>query len=113
PTRTAQRGQANIAGDTGNVSVQWNHELTRNHPGPHTAIDAVLRPDHPSQIEVHALTRAPFRRTRELKPHSDSPLQFTARIELFVPETEQCRAEVFQSRSDVRVLGRERRGERR
>src|SRR4029079_18851691 len=41
-------GQSDVTGDSGNMSVQRNHQTFRLEPVPNAAIDSIVRTNHPS-----------------------------------------------------------------
>lgn len=116
PTGTPHTRQADVTGYAGDMCVQWNYQLPRCNAPPYAAVHAVLRTDHPSQIEIQTFACAAFRGTGKEKPHSCAPLEFTAWIKLLVAESKYDPAEIAQCRTDVFLLrreaGRERRFER-
>src|SRR5207249_7192164 len=112
PTRVAHIGQTDIRRDARDVRVQRNDELAGFNARPHAAIDAVLWPHHPSQIEVQALACAALRWTREEKPNAIAPLQLAAWIELFMAESKQDSAEIVEGVLHFGFVRRQRRSER-
>src|SRR4030095_5077227 len=84
PSWRPHMGESYISRYPGNVRIQRDNKLARYHLGPDTAVDSVLRPYHPSQIEAHPLACAPLRGTGEEESNADSSLEFPPRVKLLM-----------------------------
>lgn len=104
PAWCSHLGQADIAGYAGDVGIQGNHQLTRSHAGPHAAVDSILGPHHPSEIEVHALACAALRRTGKKESDADTFLQLTPWIKLFVAKAQENPGKAVQRRGRIRIV---------
>jgi len=107
PTRAPHRCQPDIGRNPGDMGIQRDNQLSGSHLGPDSAIDPVVGAHHPSQVEVQAFAGAALGRRREEKTDAYTPLQFTARIKLFMAETHHDSAEPFESRCDFGLAWRQ------
>ena len=89
PARRLHVRQADISGYTGNVRIERNYKLAGYNFGPYTAVDAILGPHHPSQIQIHSLTGASLRGTGKKESNADAALKFAARVKLFVAKAKK------------------------
>src|SRR5436190_5169022 len=111
PTGVAHIGQADIRRDARDVRIERNDELPWRNARPHAAINAVLGPHHPSQIEIQALAGAPLGWAWEEKSNTVAPFQLAVWVELFMAESKQDSTEVVEGAFHSGVTGRRRRSE--
>src|SRR5215467_15442305 len=85
------------------MRVQRNDQLAGRDARPDAAIDSIVRPYHPAQIQIHTLAGTALRRSRKEESDGNPSVQLTSWIQLFVTETQQYGRKVLQRNRGVLI----------
>src|SRR5213083_74640 len=103
PAGASHALQADVTRYTRNVRVQRNHQLAWLYRGPDTAINSILRTNHPSQVEFQPLACASFRLIREKEPYAVPPPKLPRGIEMDMSKPTQSPAAMIQRRKNIGI----------